>query len=351
MTYDQLLKWACDHDLSSIHLDQLLKQIYKRFIPANHFENLPQKFVNVLSRSFQMTTPVVTHEKTSPDGTIKVLMKLEDGLFIETVLLQSYKKWTLCLSSQVGCAMKCRFCHTATQGPGRDLKDYEIVGQYLVAAQLIANRNESKINPPSIVFMGQGEPLANAQHVAKACHILVHKKTSYLGPRQITLSTVGLLPQIHKLHDFPPINLALSLHSPFSQVRQELIPMDKHFPFPAVLDELFSLPYLKRQYLMIEYLMIAGMTDRYEDALELGKIFNAKKVIINLIAYNPIPSRPLWIAPQKEDVERFKKWLVDQKLKVMIRTTKGQDIMAACGQLKSDVETILHLKENTNSQA
>jgi 23S rRNA (adenine2503-C2)-methyltransferase len=186
---------------------------------------------------------------------------------------------------------------------------------------------------PSIVFMGQGEPLHNFNQVKKAIEILNDPKLIGVGKRQMTLSTVGYLPGMQSLKEIPQINFALSLHSPFDDERQLLIPVNQRFPIDEVLKKFDELSFLKRQFLTIEYLLIKNfnMTEKHAEALQ-EKFYN-KKIIINLIPFNPFPGTK-WERPNLDEIENFKNLLVEKKLRVMVRRTKGDDILAACGQLK-----------------
>ena len=187
---------------------------------------------------------------------------------------------------------------------------------------------------PNIVFMGQGEPLHNSAEVLKAIQVMMEPLGLGMGPRQMTLSTAGYLPGIKKLNDFPKINIALSLHSPFNDIRKELIPINQHFPLEDIFEALDGLDLMKRQFIVYEYLLIDGLNDRIEDADELQKLLGERKSAINIIPFNPFPGSK-YKRPSAEKVELFKEMLVERKLRTMIRTTKGSDILAACGQLKS----------------
>lgn len=295
-------------------------------------EHLSQKFKNKILTQFNFDLPSISQVQESEDGTIKFLVKMQDGLEVETVLIPFFKKYTVCLSTQVGCAMNCSFCYTGTQGMKRNLLSHEIVGQYQLAHGWLKDHNLNSLTP-NIVFMGQGEPLHNATEVLKAIKVLNDTKLIGVGHRQMTLSTVGYLPGMKELKNFPPINFALSLHSPFDEERNQLIPINQRFPLKEVLNLLDELPLLKRQFITYEYLLIKNlnMTDAHVDAL--SELLGSRKAIINLIPFNPFPGSN-WERPNIEDVEVFKEKLVAKKLRVMVRTTKGDDILAACGQLK-----------------
>jgi 23S rRNA (adenine2503-C2)-methyltransferase len=228
--------------------------------------------------------------------------------------------------------MNCSFCYTGTQGLKRNLSSGEIVGQFIVATQWLKEKNPGSINP-SIVFMGQGEPLHNSEGVLQAIKVLNDRQTLGVGTRQMTLSTVGFMPGLKKLKNFPKINFALSLHSPFEDERIQLIPVNERFPLKDVIEELDQLPLLNKQFITYEYLMIKdfNMSDRHVDGLQ--ELLGHRKAIVNLIPFNPFPGAK-WDRPDPLAVDEFRAKLVKKKLRVMLRTTKGSDILAACGQLK-----------------
>lgn len=285
------------------------------------------QIVEDLTGSMDFDLPEISHVSEASDGTVKFLIRFKDQMEVETVLIPFHKRFTVCLSTQVGCGMNCSFCYTGTQGLKRNLTAGEIVGQYLVA------RNYLKHNmTPSIVFMGQGEPLHNVSEVLQAIKVL-NESFIGVGHRQMTLSTVGYLPGMSALKDFPRINVALSLHSPFEDERSELIPVNGKFPLKDVVAALDEIPLLKRQFITFEYLLIRNlnMTDRHVEGL--SELLGGRPAIMNLIPFNPFPGSN-WERPSAEEVEAFKEKLVAKKLRVMVRTTKGSDILAACGQLK-----------------
>lgn len=290
------------------------------------------KLAKELSEKLVFTLPEISSVSEATDGTVKFLMKFQDGMEVETVLIPFFKRFTVCLSTQVGCGMNCSFCYTGTQGLKRNLTAGEIVGQYIMARSWLKNKNHAALNP-SIVFMGQGEPLHNVSEVEQAIKVLNDPATLGVGHRQMTLSTVGFLPGLKKAVNFPKINFALSLHSPFEEERQQLIPVNERFPLHEVMKTLDELTLLPRQFITYEYLLIKdfNMSEKHADALK--ELLGHRKAIVNLIPFNPFPGSK-WQRPSVEEVESFREMLVDRKLRVMVRTTKGSDILAACGQLK-----------------
>jgi 23S rRNA (adenine2503-C2)-methyltransferase len=290
------------------------------------------KFIALLKERLNFSLPEISTIAEAQDGTVKFLMKFHDQLEVETVLIPFHKRFTVCLSTQVGCAMNCSFCYTGTQGLKRNLSAGEIVGQYLVAQNWLKEKNKKELSP-NIVFMGQGEPLHNLTEVSQAIKVFNDTKILGLGRRQMTLSTVGYLPALQKIQDFPKINIALSLHSPFEEERVKLIPINERYPLTDVMTALDDIPFLKNQYITFEYLLIKdfNMSDKHVEGL--SELLGARKAILNLIPFNPFPGSN-WDRPSKEEIENFRSKLVTKKLRVMVRTTKGSEILAACGQLK-----------------
>jgi 23S rRNA (adenine2503-C2)-methyltransferase len=259
-------------------------------------------------------------------------VQFSDLLEVETVLIPFHKKFTLCLSTQVGCAMNCSFCYTGTQGLKRNLSAGEIVGQYLQAFEWL-QENQPKAMKPNIVFMGQGEPLHNVTEVKKAIEVFNDTKLVGLGRSQMTLSTVGFVPGIRELKDFPKINLALSLHSPFDHERNQLIPLNQKYPLKEVMHAFDEMIHLKEEFMTFEYLMIQDFNMFDEHVEGLFQLISQRKAVINLIPFNPFPGSE-WKRPTVDEIHLFKEKLVSKKLRVMVRATKGDDILAACGQLK-----------------
>lgn len=295
-------------------------------------KHLSQNHIDFFRLHFSVDLPRISNILESHDGTYKFQIMFHDGLEVESVLIPFHKRYTICLSTQVGCAMNCSFCFTGTQGLKRNLEAGEIVAQYIIVKDWLLKRHPSSLLP-SIVFMGQGEPLHNFDQLKKAIEVLNDPQFIGVGHRQITLSTVGYLPGMNSLKSLPKINFALSLHSPFDEERQQLIPINQRYPIDQVLKKFDEMSFLKRQFLTVEYLLIRNfnMTERHAEAL--AEKFINKKIIFNLIPFNPFPGTR-WERPSIDEIEEFKKLLVQKKLRVMVRTTKGQDILAACGQLK-----------------
>ncbi len=298
-------------------------------------QNLAKDSINFVSEYLNFNLPEIEVTQCSDDKTVKFLFRLEDGQKIESVLIPFNGKYTICLSSQVGCAMKCSFCHTGLQGLSRNLRTDEIIGQFLVAQKwLTANRpDDDKIL--NIVFMGQGEPLHNFDAVKIACEIFLSQHGLSIADQKITISTAGYLPGLERWkEEMPKVNIALSLHSPLKEKRDQLIPINKKYPLEEVIKYVDSIPEGKNRFVTYEYLLIDNFNDTDEDAHLTGKLLEGKKAYISLIPFNPFPGSP-YQRPHLSKVEHFKSILDQYKIPTLIRATKGDQILAACGQLNS----------------
>ncbi len=308
---------------------------YKKRKAEPCLADLAKKSIQFVAEQFHFNLPEIDQTQDSADKTVKFLYKLQDGQKVETVLIPFNGKYTICLSSQVGCAMKCSFCHTGLQGLARNLKTEEIIGQFLQSQRwLTANRpDDDKIL--NIVFMGQGEPLHNFEAVKKACEIFLSQHGLSVADQKITISTAGYLPGLERWKDeMPKVNIALSLHSPIKEKRDELIPINKRYPLEEVLKYVEAIPSGKNRFVTYEYLLIEGFNDSDEDAHLTGKLLQGKSAYISLIPFNPFPGSD-YKRPTLDKVEHFKTILDTYKIPTLIRATKGDEILAACGQLNS----------------
>lgn len=272
------------------------------------------------------------------DGTVKFLLGLQDGRAVETVLVPFNHQDCICVSTQVGCAMACRFCHTGLQGFTRHLKAQEIVQEYMDVWEWMQQHRPDRPRP-RVVYMGQGEPLHNFDEVKESIRILTDQRGLALGIRSVTVSTAGHLPGIERFMELGGVNFALSLHSPFNQQRSQLIPINEKWPLENVFAAIDRLNLRKRQFINCEYLVIKDFNHSLEHAEALQELLKKRTAIVNLIPFNPYPGSP-WERPDMEQVEAFKALLVERGIRVFIRTTKGDEIMAACGQLNTAPETL-----------
>jgi 23S rRNA (adenine2503-C2)-methyltransferase len=268
----------------------------------------------------------ISSEVKASDGTQKFLIELADGKKVESVLIHHKRTLCACISSQVGCAMKCSFCATGMMGFTRNLSKDEIVGQL----SLMQSVSEQKIT--NIVFMGMGEPLHNYDNVVSAVNEFRKQGMSW---QKITVSTVGLPDKIRQLGKDTQCQFALSLHAPNDELRSRIVPINSRYPIKEVIDACKEFPFTKRGPLMIEYVLLAGINDGLELAKEMAELLRPfKHIVINLIQYNPVDSVS-FARPSEESSKAFKQTLIDAGYKTIIRTTKGLESNAACGMLNT----------------
>jgi 23S rRNA (adenine2503-C2)-methyltransferase len=265
---------------------------------------------------------------TDKDGTRKLLFRLLDGERIESVLIDEERRLTLCVSSQVGCALGCRFCLTGEQGYRRNLSAGEIVDQICAARRELGP--EERIT--NLVFMGMGEPLANLQQVAKALEIITSDHGLNFSTRKVTLSTVGLVPEMLELSRLFPIKLAVSLHAADNETRARIMPINRRYPLEELLEACRQLELPRRQRITFEYLLLAGVNDSAADAHKLAKLLKGLRAKINLIPFNEYPGSP-FKRPAPNRIEDFQKILQEEHYTATVRQSRGAGIMAACGQL------------------
>lgn len=296
------------------------------------FAKISQEFV---SKYLDFHLPSIEVVQKSQDKTVKFLFALRDGLKVESVIIPFNNKYTLCLSSQVGCAMKCSFCHTGTQGLKRHLNTEEIIGQFIMAQKWLTENRPGDDKILNIVFMGQGEPLHNFDQVKKACEIFLIQNGLSIAPHKITISTAGYIPGLERWKDeMPKVNIAVSLHSVIKEKRDRLIPINQKYPIEDVVKFAEKIPEGRTRFVTYEYLIIKNFNDSLDDAHMTGKFLEGKNAYISLIPFNPFPGTE-FERPDLATVEAFKNVLDDYKIPTLIRKTKGDEILAACGQLNS----------------
>ena len=293
-----------------------------------------------LAETARIVWPEVVTVQESRDGTTKFLLAMEDGAQIETVLIpaddrEGNRRWTQCLSSQVGCAMGCTFCSTGDMGFERNLTHGEILGQILVAR---AHLNDNRPDWPilrNLVFMGMGEPLLNLGNVMRALQSLNNDRGLNFSPRRITVSTCGIEKGLRELGESGLAYLAVSLHAPTQELRARIMPKAARWPLPELLKALAAYPLKTRERITFEYLLLGGVNDGPEQAHQLARLVSeTTRGKLNLIVYNPAEGSP-YAAPDEARVLAFEKILWNHNITAIIRKSKGQDIKAACGQLKA----------------
>jgi 23S rRNA (adenine2503-C2)-methyltransferase len=335
---EELREYLDANSFSRFAADQVFNWIYKRLIfDPNKWTNVSKKIKEHFDQKLCLELPKIIWNGLSKDGTRKFLTKFLDDQTVENVAIPFKDRLTICLSSQVGCAIGCVFCHTGTMGLKRHLGSSEIVGQFLAITRWLIDNVDEKAKFTNVVYMGQGEPLHNFNNVKQATEILLEDKGIGLGQRRITLSTSGLVPQIEKLVDFPSVNLAISLHAAHDNIRTELMPINKVYDLKRLFAALKKIPLKAHRRITYEYILIDGLNDRPEDIDGLVSLINSRQSKINIIPFNEYPESS-FKRPSDKKIRWFQKELLDRGYITTVRVTMGQDILAACGQLKSEME-------------
>ena len=295
---------------------------------------------NQLAERHTLERLSVSEKQISEDGTRKYLFKLHDGHEIETVYIPETDRGTLCISSQVGCTLNCTFCHTGTMRLVRNLQPHEIVGQLVAVRDDLKDwqDNEAKRAVSNIVMMGMGEPLYNTDHVINALNVMSDSDGTALSKRRITLSTSGVVPEIARVGDATGVMLAISLHAVRDDLRNELVPLNKKYPIEELLDACRAYPGLSNaRRITFEYVMLKDVNDSDADANELVRLLSGIPAKINLIPFNPWPGSPHECSSRNR-IMKFADIVNHAGYASPVRTPRGRDIMAACGQLKSASE-------------
>jgi 23S rRNA (adenine2503-C2)-methyltransferase len=296
--------------------------------------NIPEALRAELDAAYSLNPPEPAFVAESSDGTVKTLWRLNDGEQVESVLIPAAGRVTLCLSSQVGCALGCRFCATGFFGFRRQLRAAEIVAQFRDSQ--LASRERFGRGISNVVYMGMGEPMANLDAVQASLSVL-HGGFG-LGARRITVSTVGLIPGIRALAERPEaFRLAVSLHAPEHELRMRLVPAERKYPLVDLFESLREYQAKKGRRITFEYTLIDGLNDDVGLARELAGISRGLDVFVNLIPFNPIPNQD-WSPSSRDAVERFRRTLEAAGIEAAVRQPRGRDIAAACGQLRLERE-------------
>jgi len=315
---------------------QLATWIYRKSVYAlDAMSDLPKDFRSALSENRTVTLPDVARVTPSLDGSRKLVFRLEDDSRVSAVIMPDDDRITLCLSTQVGCGYACAFCLTGTMGLERNLTAGEIVGQLLAANALLAVEGQRVTH---LVFMGMGEPLANFAALVKAVRIFTDAKLGCgYSPRRITVSTVGLVSGIEKLgREDLKVNLAVSLHASSDDVRSQLMPVNKSWNLSALMEAVRKYPLTHRQRVFFEYVMLDGVNDGVEDARRLARLLRGVKAKVNLIPFNDWEGSTFQRPPLPR-ILAFQSVLLDADITTTVRWSKGEDIGAACGQLREPV--------------
>ena len=338
LSKNELKTILSENNLPKFRADQIWYWIYRSgTIDFDLMTNISKNLRVELSNKFYIWRPEISSVQKSDDGTIKWLLKLSDGNEIETVWIPDGERGTLCISSQVGCTLTCKFCHTGTQRLVRNLSSAEIVGQVMLAMDEIKDWPSASENRllTSIVLMGMGEPLYNYDNVKKAINIIMDHSGISLSRRRITLSTSGIVPEIQKCGEELGVNLAISLHATNDILRNELVPINKKYDIKQLLDAVRSYATISNSRRVTwEYVMLKGVNDTIEDAKSLVNLIKGIPSKINLIPFNEWPCSP-YECSTSQNIKNFAKIVMKAGYASPIRTPRGRDVMAACGQLKS----------------
>ncbi len=338
-TSDKLKAFFQDRGEKPFRATQIIKWIHQYSV--NDFDkmsNVSKALRAELAEISEIRPPEIVLDKASADGTHKWLLKLDDGNCIETVFIPEDGRGTLCVSSQVGCALDCTFCSTARQGFNRNLTVAEIIGQLWVAKKALQPDPASERVISNVVMMGMGEPLLNFDNVVDAMRLMLDDNAYGLSKRRVTLSTSGVVPALDRLREQVEVSLAISLHAPNDKLRDQLVPINRKYPINMLLES--CMRYMEgkaaREKITIEYVMLDKVNDSDQHAHELVKRLKDVPVKVNLIPFNPFPETR-YARSSNNRIHRFRDILEAAGLIVMTRKTRGEDIDAACGQLAGEV--------------
>ena len=340
LTRQQMREFFAELGEKPFRADQIVKWIYH--FGEDNFDNMTninKKLREKLKAVAEIKAPEVAVEQRSADGTIKWAMQVGEQQ-VETVYIPEADRATLCVSSQVGCALACTFCSTAQQGFNRNLTVSEIIGQVWRASKIIGNFGVTGVRPiTNVVMMGMGEPLLNVANVVPAMEIMLDDFAYGLSKRRVTLSTSGVVPALDMLRDKIDVALAISLHAPNDELRDEIMPINKKYNIKMLMDSVhryLEVSNANHGKVTIEYVLLDHVNDGTEHAHQLAKVLKNTPCKINLIPWNPFPEAPYGKSSNSR-VDRFQKTLMEYGFTVIVRKTRGDDIDAACGQLAGDV--------------
>ena len=320
----------------------MFKWVYKRRVEDfSQMSDIAKELRTYFGQNYTISRLKIVEIEKAKDGCIKFLFELNDGQTIESVLIPKEDRTTVCVSTQVGCKMGCTFCCTAKQGFTRDLSTSEIVNQvmeinYYAKEELGLKTDDSGFRTiTNIVFMGMGEPLDNIESVIKAVDILTDHNALAFGTRKITVSTCGLIPQMFEFKKRCGVKLAISLNASSDELRDKIMPINKKYKVDELIRSIKKLPLKSLEFVTIEYILFKGLNDSRSDAEALAKLLHDQPVKINLIPFNPHPGAPGFDAPDTKTLSDFYDYLASKGVICNVRHSRGVDISAACGQLKS----------------
>ncbi|WP_042348974.1 23S rRNA (adenine(2503)-C(2))-methyltransferase RlmN [Bacillus massiliigorillae] len=330
---DQLKEWLKDNGEKPFRSDQILQWLYKQRVKSfEEMSNLSKDLRTKLDEHFTLTTLTTLIQQTSADGTIKFLFELQDGYSIETVLMRHEYGNSVCVTTQVGCRIGCTFCASTLGGLKRNLEAGEIVAQVVKVQQALDEMDE---RVSSIVIMGIGEPFDNYDNMMSFLKIVNHEKGLHIGARHITVSTSGIVPKIYKFADEElQINFAISLHAPNNELRGKLMPINRAYNLPKLMEAVKYYTEKSGRRITFEYGLFGGENDQVEHAIELANLIKNLKCHVNLIPVNYVPERD-YVRTPKEQIKLFEQTLKNKGINVTVRREQGHDIDAACGQLRA----------------
>jgi 23S rRNA (adenine2503-C2)-methyltransferase len=338
MSQDLLGQYFAERAEKPFRARQLMQWIYQRgAIDFDEMTDLSKKLREQLQGDAEIVLPLVQSRHDSGDGTVKWLFATDCGQAVETVFIPEPGRGTLCISSQVGCALDCSFCATGAQGFNRNLTRAEIVGQVLVANSELPRRENGDPAVTNVVFMGMGEPLANYRNVIPVLELLVSDWAFGLSRRRVTISTSGLVPQINRLGDDCNVSLAVSLHAPDDELRSRIVPINKMHQIDSLLEACWAYAAKhSNRFITFEYVMLRGVNDSLAHADQLHKLLRGRPAKVNLIPFNPFPGTE-FKRSSTDTVQHFQNRLRQRGIVATTRRTRGDDINAACGQLSGEV--------------
>ena len=334
---------------------QLLKWLYHQGVTdTSAMTDLSLKLRERLDGSISFDLPEIVSEQVSRDGTRKWLLRVDGDNCVETVFIPETDRGTLCVSSQVGCPLDCRFCSTGRQGYSRNLTTAEIIGQVWLANRRLGYFEDRSTRIISnVVLMGMGEPLLNFDQVLPATALMTDDLGFGLSNKRVTLSTAGVVPGIYRLAEHSRISLAVSLHAPNDELRDRLVPLNRSYPIRELLAACDHYSRAIGEHITYEYVMLTGVNDGAAEARQLARLLGGRPAKINLIPFNPFPGSG-YTRSSERNIDRFRDILVDAGLITITRKTRGDDIAAACGQLVGQVASRagrLHKRDRTESRA
>ena len=308
---------------------------YKNAASFEAMTNLPKELRGLLAEAFSLSRLQPQKVETSRDGTRKLLFGLDDGESVEAVLIPERDHWTLCASTQVGCAMGCAFCLTGASGFVRNLEPREIIGQVQACRELIAGEDPEGPQVTNIVFMGMGEPLNNLDNLKAALEVIIDPQGLAFAWRRVTVSTAGIVPGLRELAAESKVRLAVSLNAPDDPTRDRIMPVNRKYPTAELIRACGSLPLRPGERITFEYVLLKGVNDSVDQARRLIRLLRpvAHRAKVNLIPFNEHPGSE-FKRPSSETVEAFREELLAANLTVLVRRSMGRDISAACGQLR-----------------